>query len=135
MIHNGFVDVSPEALAIALSGRKIEAIKLCREQTNCGLKDAKDAVENAMVNATEGDVHVALAEARRQIERLSGDLYAEQRLRREDRMYGDRELEAARVSRNEWMDRAYAAEARVEHLEHAITDHVLGRNTLPSIGA
>ena len=41
-------DVSPEVRDLARRGRKIEAIKLHREQTGVGLKDAKDAVERAV---------------------------------------------------------------------------------------
>lgn len=40
-----FGGVSPEVRDLARRGRKIEAIKLHREQTGVGLKDAKDAVE------------------------------------------------------------------------------------------
>lgn len=31
--------------AVALSGRKIEAVKLYRQASGCGLKEAKEAVE------------------------------------------------------------------------------------------
>lgn len=41
----GSDSVSPEVRDLARRGRKIEAIKLHREQTGAGLKDAKDAVE------------------------------------------------------------------------------------------
>ncbi len=37
--------LSPEVRELALQGRKIEAIKLHREQTGLGLKESKDAVE------------------------------------------------------------------------------------------
>ena len=37
--------LSPAAQAAARNGNKIEAIKLHREATNCGLKEAKEAVE------------------------------------------------------------------------------------------
>jgi hypothetical protein len=35
-----------EILSLLRQGRKIEAIKVYRTATNCGLKDAKDAVES-----------------------------------------------------------------------------------------
>ena len=38
-------DLEQQILEIMAAGRKIEAIKLYRERTNAGLKDAKDAVE------------------------------------------------------------------------------------------
>jgi large subunit ribosomal protein L7/L12 len=41
--HDGWI--SAEVRAVAASGKKIEAIKLLREQTGLGLKEAKDAVE------------------------------------------------------------------------------------------
>lgn len=41
----GFMD---EVRALANNGRKIEAIKLYRESTGVGLKEAKDAVEAMM---------------------------------------------------------------------------------------
>lgn len=37
--------LSPEAIAAIKAGRKIEAIKLVREQQNLGLKEAKARVE------------------------------------------------------------------------------------------
>jgi ribosomal protein L7/L12 len=36
-----------EMLASMATGKKIEAIKLCRLLTGCGLKEAKDMIENA----------------------------------------------------------------------------------------
>ncbi len=38
-------EIEAEVLAILENGRKIEAIKLYRERTGAGLKEAKDAVE------------------------------------------------------------------------------------------
>ena len=37
--------VEEQVLSLLRQGRKIEAIKVYRTATNCGLKDAKDAVE------------------------------------------------------------------------------------------
>jgi hypothetical protein len=37
--------VDPDVLALAKTGRKIEAIKTLRDRTGLGLKDAKDYVE------------------------------------------------------------------------------------------
>ena len=39
------VDLPPEAIAAAHRGNLIEAIKITREKTGVGLKEAKDAVE------------------------------------------------------------------------------------------
>lgn len=39
------VPVSPTVRQLALEGRKIQAIKLLREETGLGLKEAKDTVE------------------------------------------------------------------------------------------
>jgi ribosomal L7/L12-like protein len=39
------VELPPEAIAAAHRGNLIEAIKITREQTGVGLKEAKDAVE------------------------------------------------------------------------------------------
>jgi ribosomal protein L7/L12 len=36
-----------------LAGRKIEAIKICREMTNCSLKEARDMVEQIMAELAE----------------------------------------------------------------------------------
>ncbi|BBY31190.1 ribosomal protein L7/L12 [Mycolicibacterium sediminis] len=41
--HDGWV--SAEVRALATAGKKIEAIKLLREQTGIGLREAKDAVD------------------------------------------------------------------------------------------
>jgi large subunit ribosomal protein L7/L12 len=41
--HDGWV--SAEVRALVTAGKKLEAIKLLREQTGIGLKEAKDAVE------------------------------------------------------------------------------------------
>lgn len=41
---NGLV-ISPEVQAHAMAGRKIDAIKQLRHESNAGLKEAKDAVE------------------------------------------------------------------------------------------
>ena len=38
-------DMAPEVIAAIRSNRKIEAIKLYRELSGCGLKSAKEAVE------------------------------------------------------------------------------------------
>jgi hypothetical protein len=38
--------VNPEVIELMRSGKKIEAIKLYREQTGVGLKEAKDYVES-----------------------------------------------------------------------------------------
>ncbi|MCO1577703.1 ribosomal protein L7/L12 [Crossiella sp. SN42] len=48
LAHHGVSLPEPEfpaVRALALGGRKIEAIKRYREQTGAGLKEAKDAVE------------------------------------------------------------------------------------------
>ncbi|OAN32610.1 ribosomal protein L7/L12 [Mycolicibacterium iranicum] len=37
--------VSPEVVQLALAGKKIEAIKVLREQTGLGLKESKDIVD------------------------------------------------------------------------------------------
>lgn len=39
-------DVDPQVMELVKAGQKIEAIKLYREQTGAGLKDAKDYVES-----------------------------------------------------------------------------------------
>ena len=39
-------ELAEAARALVGSGRKIEAVKLVRERTGCGLKDAKDYVES-----------------------------------------------------------------------------------------
>lgn len=41
----GGAQVSPEVLQLALSGKKIQAIKVLREQTGLGLKESKDIVD------------------------------------------------------------------------------------------
>lgn len=49
MDHVGIADPEPEAadlLAHLVRGEKIQAIKLYRERTGVGLKEAKDAVED-----------------------------------------------------------------------------------------
>jgi len=38
-------EIRAEALALTLAGRKIDAIKLVREATGCGLRESKDYVE------------------------------------------------------------------------------------------
>jgi large subunit ribosomal protein L7/L12 len=38
--------VSPEVVQLARAGKKIQAIKLLREQTGLGLKESKDIVDN-----------------------------------------------------------------------------------------
>jgi hypothetical protein len=43
--------LSPEVAALVTAGRKIEAIKLYRQETGVGLKPAKDAVECALAAA------------------------------------------------------------------------------------
>jgi hypothetical protein len=40
-----YQDVNPQVIELLKSGQKIQAIKLYREQTGAGLKDAKDYVE------------------------------------------------------------------------------------------
>ena len=40
--------VSPEILDLVRDGRKIEAIKLYREETGVGLKEAKDYIDSLM---------------------------------------------------------------------------------------
>ena len=42
---SGQYTLPPEVEALVRQGQKIQAIKLVREQTNMGLKDAKDLVE------------------------------------------------------------------------------------------
>lgn len=37
--------ISPEVVQLALAGKKIEAIKVLREQTGLGLKESKDIVD------------------------------------------------------------------------------------------
>lgn len=39
-------DVNPQIVELLKAGQKIGAIKLYREQTGCGLKEAKDYVES-----------------------------------------------------------------------------------------
>ena len=39
-------EVDPKVLELVIAGKKIEAIKLYREQTKVGLKEAKDYVES-----------------------------------------------------------------------------------------
>jgi len=41
----GQPQVSPEVLQLALQGKKIQAIKILREQTGLGLKESKDIVD------------------------------------------------------------------------------------------
>ncbi|MDP3701140.1 MAG: ribosomal protein L7/L12 [Hylemonella sp.] len=64
----------PAALAAMASGQKIEAIKLVREATGLGLKEAKDAVEAAASGAATSvhgaTCHLAPGEVPRS--RLSG---------------------------------------------------------------
>ena len=51
-------DQLPASVMTALqSGNKIEAIKLLREQTGLGLKEAKDAVEGMAIGKTGGTGH------------------------------------------------------------------------------
>lgn len=38
-------EIASQVKAAVTSGNKIEAIKIYREATNCGLKEAKDAIE------------------------------------------------------------------------------------------
>lgn len=41
----GRAPISPEVVQLALAGKKIEAIKVLREQTGLGLKESKDIVD------------------------------------------------------------------------------------------
>lgn len=41
-------DLECEILKLAFEGRNIDAIKLYRERTKCGLKEAKDAFEDCV---------------------------------------------------------------------------------------
>jgi ribosomal protein L7/L12 len=43
-------DVPPEVIGLLQAGRKIEAIKVYRDATGAGLKEAKDAVEHIDAN-------------------------------------------------------------------------------------
>ena len=46
-------ELPKEALALLVDGKKIGAIKLIREQSGLGLKEAKDLVENYMLKHPE----------------------------------------------------------------------------------
>jgi ribosomal protein L7/L12 len=43
--HPGDAGVSSEVQRLAMQGKKIQAIKLLRDQTGLGLRDAKDIVD------------------------------------------------------------------------------------------
>lgn len=51
-----------EVIDLINSGNKIEAIKILREITGMGLKEAKDAVESGTVSKPEKDTDVILSE-------------------------------------------------------------------------
>ena len=44
--------LSPQVLALLAADRRIEAIKLYRQETGAGLKDAKEAVEQGLAAAS-----------------------------------------------------------------------------------
>jgi predicted RNase H-like nuclease (RuvC/YqgF family) len=132
MQYNGTVEVSAEALAVALSGRKIEAIKMVRDTGEggayVGLKDAKDAVEAAMSGAepTIECLRVRIASLEQENFRLRTSVSDLSRQAQQVE-YLQNSLRAAREARYKESDRA-------DRLERAITEHVFGREPLPTLG-
>jgi ribosomal protein L7/L12 len=59
-MDSGMHEVSQEVLALAHEGKKIEAIKLLREQTGLGLKESKEKVDALMGQSGGGCASVVL---------------------------------------------------------------------------
>ena len=136
--HTNGVRVSDSALDVALLGRKIEAIKLTRDDASInggyvGLKDAKDAVEAAMAcRAPAG-----FADAMLLVERLRRELdtarYAQAQAEGLTRAVRA-DLDAANASRQRLREERNEAQAHVEVLKAAISDHIFGISRLPDLG-
>jgi hypothetical protein len=53
-VPTGPAGANPEVVRLLRTGNKIGAIKVFRDATNCGLKEAKDAVEAIEATLTRG---------------------------------------------------------------------------------
>jgi len=122
------IEVSALALGTALHGRKIEAIKLVRDMSGAGLRDAKDAVEAAMAAYEPSYASSELVAG------LQQQLADSRRIRVQDADVAAAEHMRLREANATLLARLRLTERRLNLAEQAITDHIFGRTHLPDLG-